>query len=173
MFAVIRTGGKQYRVTSGDRLAVERIVAEPGTMISLPSVLMLGEPGQTPVVGAPLVEKAAVFAEVLEQTRGEKIIVFKKRRRKNYRRRRGHRQELTLLKILAVSPTGEAPAFTPTPRAEKPARKPAKAKAKSKVADDGDDAPAKKPAAKKASAAKGGAAKSRPAKAKPAKGKKE
>lgn len=174
MFAVIRTGGKQYRVTSGDRLAVERLVAEPGTMISLSSVLMLGEPGQAPVVGAPLVDKAAVFAEVLEQTRGEKIIVFKKRRRKNYRRRRGHRQELTLLKILAVSPTGEAPAFTPTPRAEKPAQKPAKAK--KKADDDGDAAPAKKPAAKKASAAKGGATKARSAKAKPAKaakGKKE
>lgn len=178
MFAVIRTGGKQYRVTSGDRLAVERLAAEPGTMIALPSVLMLGEPGQAPVVGTPLIDKAAVFAEVLEQTRGEKLIIFKKRRRKNYRRLKGHRQDLTLLKILAVSPTGEAPAFTPTPRAEKKPSQPA-ARAKKKRADDGAAAPAKKPAAKKASAAKGakdGAAKPRAAKVKPAKatkGKKE
>jgi len=134
MYAVIVTGGKQYRVGPDDRLTVERLAGEVGTMIALERVLMIGETGQAPVVGRPTVPKAAVFAEILAQEQGDKIVVFKKRRRKNYRRRVGHRQELTRLRILGVSPTGEAPAFAPS--AKKAEAKPA--------------APAKKTSAKAA-----------------------
>lgn len=166
MYAVIKTGGKQYRVAKDDRLAVERLPAEPGTMIALSPVLMIGEAGKAPTVGTPVIDKAAVFAEVLEQGRGEKIIVFKKKRRQNYRRKNGHRQDLTMLKILHVSPTGEAPQFTPTPKKAKAvAKKPAVEE------DDGDVKPAKKAPAKKASAKKAAAPKKAAAK-KPAKAKK-
>jgi large subunit ribosomal protein L21 len=118
MYAVIQTGGKQYRVAQNDRITVERLGGQPGTMIALDKVLMIGEAGKAPVVGRPLVAKAAVFAEILGQEKGDKIVVFKKRRRKNYRRRVGHRQELTRLRIVGVSPTGEKPAFTPSVKAE-------------------------------------------------------
>ena len=138
MYAVIVTGGKQYRVGLGDRLAVERLGGAVGAMIALERVLMLGETGKAPVVGTPTVPKAVVFAEILAQEKGDKIVVFKKRRRKNYRRRVGHRQELTHLRILEVSPTGKAPAFTPTAaKAKTEARAkghvPAKVQAKSKA----------------------------------------
>ena len=162
MYAVIKTGGKQYRVAKDDRLAVERLPAEPGTMIALSPVLMIGEAGKAPTVGTPVIDKAAVFAEVLEQGRGDKIIVFKKKRRQNYRRKNGHRQDLTMLKILEVSPTGEAPQFTPTPKKVKVAPKPAVEE------DDGDVKPAKKAPAKKATAKKAAAPKKAAAK-KPAK----
>lgn len=162
MYAVIKSGGKQYRVAKDDRLAVERLVAEPGTMVTLGEVLMIGEPGKAPTVGTPKVDKAAVFAEVLEQGRGEKVIIFKKKRRQNYRRKNGHRQDLTMLKILSVSPTGEAPQFTPTPKKEKvQAKKPA-----ADVEDDGDVKPAKKKAAAKKPAAKTAAPKKAAAKSK-------
>ncbi len=114
MFAVIVTGGKQYRVGQGDRLTVERLPGEVGTMIALDKVLMIGEAGKAPTIGTPTVAKAAVFAEILAQNQGDKVIVFKKRRRKNYRRRVGHRQEQTQLRIVGVSATGEKPAFTPS-----------------------------------------------------------
>ena len=127
MYAVIVTGGKQYRVGPDDRLTVERLAGEVGAMIALDKVLMIGEAGQAPVVGKPTVPKAAVFAEILAQEQGDKIVVFKKRRRKKYRRRVGHRQELTRLRILGVSPTGEAPAFAPSAtRAETKPAVPAK-----------------------------------------------
>lgn len=125
MFAVIRSGGKQYRVAKDDRIVVERIAGAPGTMIQLSDVLMVGGDGKAPTVGAPTVAKAAVFAEVLEHGRDDKIIVFKKKRRKDYRRKAGHRQPQTLLRIVDVSPTGAAPKFTPTPKKE-PKAKPAK-----------------------------------------------
>ncbi len=132
MYAVIETGGKQYRVARNDRITIERVVGQPGTMIALDKVLMIGEAGQAPVVGRPLVAKAAVFAEILVQEKGDKVIVFKKRRRKNYRRRVGHRQELTRLRIVDVSATGERPEFTPTVKAQAKAAAPAeKASAKS------------------------------------------
>ncbi len=121
MYAVIETGGKQYRVAQNDRITVERLLGQPGTMIALDKVLMIGEAGKAPVVGRPLVAKAAVFAEILVQEKGDKVIVFKKRRRKNYRRRVGHRQELTRLRIVGVSATGEKPSFTPTVKAQAPA----------------------------------------------------
>ena len=98
MFAVIKSGGKQYKVAKEDVIRVEKIDAEEGMTVNLNEVLMVGdENGQT--VGAPLVDGAAVSATVLEQMRDRKIIVFKKQRRQNYRRRNGHRQHLTVLRI--------------------------------------------------------------------------
>ena len=167
MFAVIRTGGKQYRVAKDDKIVVEKLTGEPGAMVELADVLMIGGDGKAPRVGAPVVDKAAVFAEVLEQSRGDKIIVFKKHRRKNYRRTRGHRQQQTVLRILDVSPTGAKPkavakakaAPQGTPRATpKPAAKPEPQKETKKEA--------KKPGAKKAATKKPGA--KAPAKKKPA-----
>ena len=98
MFAVIKSGGKQYKVAKEDVIRVEKIDAEEGMTVNLNEVLMVGDDnGQT--VGAPLVDGAAVSATVLEQMRDRKIIVFKKQRRQNYRRRNGHRQHLTVLRI--------------------------------------------------------------------------
>jgi large subunit ribosomal protein L21 len=108
MFAVIRTGGKQYRVAKDDKIVVEKLPGEPGAMVELSDVLMIGG-GKAPTVGTPLIDKAAVFAEVVEQSRADKIIVFKKKRRKGYRRTRGHRQQQTVLRIVDVSPTGTKP----------------------------------------------------------------
>lgn len=139
MFAVFKTGGKQYRVSENDTLVVEKLVAEAGDTINFDQVLMIGEDGQAPTVGAPLLDKAAVTAEVVRQTRGEKIIIFKKRRRQNSRRKNGHRQDLTLIKITGISATGAAKA---------PAKKAAAPKAAA------EDASADKPAAKKAPAKK-------------------
>jgi large subunit ribosomal protein L21 len=98
MFAIVRTGGKQYRVAVGDQLAVERLEGDVGAEVSLAEVLAIGGNG-TAHVGTPTVAGAAVRAKILQQPRCTKVIVFKKKRRKNYRRKRGHRQELTLLKI--------------------------------------------------------------------------
>jgi large subunit ribosomal protein L21 len=104
MFAVIRTGGKQYRVAEGDVIKVERLAdAEPGATIALSEVLMVGGEGADATVGAPLVAGASVAAEVIAQDRGPKIIVFKKKRRQNYRRKNGHRQDLTVLRITGIS----------------------------------------------------------------------
>ena len=100
-YAVIRTGGKQYRVAAGDRLRVEKLEAEAGSKIELDQVLLTeGESGIR--VGTPLVEGARVTARVVEQGRGRKILVFKKKRRKKYRRRQGHRQALTTLEVLEI-----------------------------------------------------------------------
>lgn len=101
MYAVIKTGGKQYRVAAGDVISVEKLAGEPGSTISLDTVLMVGDEGNQ-TVGTPTVEGASVTAEVLEQTRGDKIIVFKKKRRQGYRRKAGHRQDLTVLRITDV-----------------------------------------------------------------------
>ena len=98
MFAVIKSGGKQFKVAKDDVIRVEKLDAEEGATVNLNEVLMVGDDkGQT--VGAPLVDGAAVSATVLEQMRDRKIIVFKKQRRQNYRRRNGHRQHLTVLRI--------------------------------------------------------------------------
>lgn len=98
MFAVIKSGGKQYKVAKDDVIRVEKLDAEEGATVNLNEVLMVGDDkGQT--VGAPLVDGAAVSATVLEQMRDRKIIVFKKQRRQNYRRRNGHRQHLTVLRV--------------------------------------------------------------------------
>ncbi|MBO9581658.1 MAG: 50S ribosomal protein L21 [Sphingobium sp.] len=102
MFAVVRTGGKQYRVAAGDKISVEKLAGEAGDTVVLDDVLLAGD-------GADIKDAKGltVSAEIVAQTRGEKVIVFKKRRRHNYRRRNGHRQSLTILKIVAIG--GEAP----------------------------------------------------------------
>jgi large subunit ribosomal protein L21 len=97
MFAIVRTGGKQYRVGVGDQITVERIVGDVGAQVELADVLAIG--GDETVIGTPVVPDAAVRARIVQQPRGTKVIVFKKKKRKNYRRKRGHRQELTVLKI--------------------------------------------------------------------------
>lgn len=102
MYAVIKTGGKQYRVTADDVLSVEKIAGEPGAKVEFGEVLMVGGNGGSVKIGAPLVSGALVKAEVVEQGRGPKVIAFKKRRRKNSRRKRGHRQELTTVKITEI-----------------------------------------------------------------------
>jgi len=98
MFAVIKTGGKQYRVASGDVIKVEKLEGEAGATIALDQVLMVGD-----TIGTPLVAGATVSAEVIAQDRGPKVIVFKKKRRQNYRRKNGHRQDLTVLRITEIS----------------------------------------------------------------------
>ena len=105
MFAIVRTGGKQYRVAAGDKIAVEKIDGEAGDTVSLGDILLAGDGGEVKSA-----DGLVVSAEIIAQTRGEKVIVFKKRRRHNYRRRNGHRQSLTLLRILAV---GEAKKAAP------------------------------------------------------------
>ncbi len=107
MFAVVRTGGKQYRVRKNDVIKVERLAGEPGAAIDLDQVLMLDD-GTAPTIGSPLVDGARVSATVLDQTRADKIIVFKKKRRKNYRRKHGHRQAVTVLRITDILAAGAA-----------------------------------------------------------------
>lgn len=101
MFAIIRTGGKQYKVAKDTYLQVEKLDAEVGAKIQLSEVLMVSDGSKT-TVGAPVIEGAVVTAEILEQGRGEKVIIFKKRRRQNYRRKNGHRQLLTTIKITDI-----------------------------------------------------------------------
>ena len=136
MFAVIKTGGKQYRVSKDDVIAIEKLEGDAGSTIVFDEVLMLGDQ-----VGAPSVVNAQVTAEVVRQFRDDKVIIFKKRRRKHYRRRNGHRQHLTLVKITDMG-VGLAAV----------AAKPAKAAAAPKAAKA--EGAAKKPAAKKAAAKK-------------------
>lgn len=101
MFAVVKTGGKQYRVAKGDVIRVEKLDAKDGDKITLDEVLMAGEAGKSKV-GTPLVKGASVSAEVVAQARAPKIIVFKKKRRQNYRRKKGHRQDITILRITDI-----------------------------------------------------------------------
>jgi len=175
MFAVIRTGGKQYRVAPNDIIEIEKIAGEPGDIVELGEVILLGGEGG-PKTGSPTIAGAMVAAEVLEQKRDDKVIVFKKKRRKGYRRTKGHRQMLTALRITEILTDGKKPskaAAKPAPakaetKAEetKAAATPAEKKTEAKPAA---KAPAKKakPAAKKAEAkpaAKKAAAKKAPAK---------
>ena len=164
MFAVIRTGGRQYRVVPDDVLEIGKIAGDVGTIVQLGEVLLVG--GESPVLGTPTVPGASVAAEVLQHKRGPKVIAFKKRRRKNSRRKRGYRDEITVLRITEILTDNAKPTVGPRPKKEKVA---AAAPA------DGDDdapksakkkAPAKKPAAK---AAAKPAAKMAPAKKAPAK----
>ncbi len=154
MFAIVRTGGQQYRVAAGDKIAVEKIDGEAGDTVSLGDVLLAGDGGEVKDA-----KGLTVSAEIIAQTRGEKVIVFKKRRRHNYRRRNGHRQSLTLLRILAVGDAKKAaPKKDAAPKAEAaPATEakaaPAKEAAPKKAAPKKEAAPKaeaeKKPAAKK------------------------
>ena len=116
MFAVFKTGGKQYRVAAEDVLKVDKIKGEPGEIVAFGEVLVVG--GDSVTLGAPTIAGATVAAEVLEQARGPKIIAFKKRRRKNSRRKRGHRQEFTLLRITEILTDGKKPSKTAKPEAE-------------------------------------------------------
>jgi large subunit ribosomal protein L21 len=165
MFAVIKTGGKQYRVAAEDVIKVEKVKGDPGEIVQFGEVLVVG--GDSVTLGAPTIAGASVAAEVLEQGRGPKVISFKKRRRKNSRRKRGHRQEFTLIRVTEILTDGAKPTITTRPKRE-PKPKPAaevtavseddeptatkapKAKARSKPK------PAKKPAAKKADRPKSG-----------------
>jgi large subunit ribosomal protein L21 len=148
MYAVIKTGGKQYRVAKGDIVIVEKLAAEAGETVQVGDVLMIGEDGKAPEVGTPILEKAAVTAEVVDQGKGDKVVVFKKKRRHNYRRKKGHRQLQTVLRVTEISKTGKkaaAPKKEAEAKAEAPADKKAAAPKK---------APAKKAAPKKKAAAK-------------------
>jgi large subunit ribosomal protein L21 len=163
MFAVIKAGGKQYRVIEDQVLKVEGVKGEPGTIVQLGDVIMLG--GDTPQIGSPMVSGASVAAEILDHVRGGKVIAFKKRRRKNSRRKRGHRQDFVLIRISEILTEGAKPTKGPKPKPE------AKAKTtEGTAADAGEDKPkakskpAKKPAAK---------AKAKPAAKAKAKGKKK
>ncbi len=153
MFAVVRTGGKQYRVAAGDKIAVEKLAGEAGDTVTLGDILLAGE-------GDSIADasKVTVSAEIIAQAKSEKVIVFKKRRRHNYRRKNGHRQQMTLLRITAVGDAKKAaPKKEAAPKEEAPAKE-AKAPAAKKAAPKAEaadkapaakKAPAKKPAAKK------------------------
>jgi large subunit ribosomal protein L21 len=127
MFAVIKTGGKQYRVAAEDVIKVEKVKGDPGEIIQFGEVLVVG--GDNVTLGEPTIAGASVAAEVLEQGRGPKVIAFKKRRRKNSRRRRGHRQEFTLIRVTEILTDGATPSKTARPKREpKPAAAEATAK---------------------------------------------
>jgi large subunit ribosomal protein L21 len=117
MFAVIKTGGRQYRVVPDDVLEIGKIAGDVGTIVQLGEVLMVG--GDTPVLGMPTVSGASVAAEVLDHKRGPKVIAFKKRRRKNSRRKRGYRDEITVLRITEVLTDNAKPSIGPRPKREK------------------------------------------------------
>jgi large subunit ribosomal protein L21 len=117
MFAVIKTGGKQYRVVPDDVLTIGKIAGDVGTIVQFGEVLVLG--GETPTLGVPTVAGASVAAEVLDHKRGEKVIAFKKRRRKNSRRKRGYRDELTMVRITEILADGKSPTIGPRPKKAK------------------------------------------------------
>jgi len=154
MFAVVKTGGKQYRVEKGDVLRVERLEGDAGASITLDTVLMMGE-GDNVTVGTPVVEGAAVTADIIDQDKNKKITVFKKKRRHNYRRKIGHRQQVTVLRVTDIL--------------EKAAKKAAPKKAAAKADDAGDAKAAPKKAAPKKAAAKSDDAAKPAAKKTPAK----
>jgi large subunit ribosomal protein L21 len=117
MFAVIKTGGRQYRVAPDDVLEIGKIDGEVGTIVQLNEVLVVG--GDTPVLGLPTVAGASVAAEVLQHKRGPKVIAFKKRRRKNSRRKRGYRDELTVLRVTEILTDNKKPTVGPRPKKAK------------------------------------------------------
>jgi large subunit ribosomal protein L21 len=144
MFAVIKTGGRQYRVVPDDVLEIGKIAGDVGTIVQLGEVLLVG--GEQPVLGMPTVAGASVAAEVLQHKRGPKIISFKKRRRKNSRRKRGYRDEITVLRITEILTNDNKPTVGPRPKREKPVV--------AAPVDGDDDAPVKKKAPAKKAAAK-------------------
>jgi len=147
MFAVIKTGGKQYRVAAEDVITVEKLPAEAGASVTFEEVLMVGD-GDNATVGTPLVAGASVAGEVVEQTRGDKIRIFKKKRRKGYRRTAGHRQHLTVVKITDILTDGAKKAAKKAKPAKDEAKK-AETKAEAKAEP---KAEAKKPAKTEAKA---------------------
>jgi len=114
MFAVIKTGGKQYRVAAEDVIRIDRVNGQPGEIVEFGEVLVLG--GDTPQLGTPTVSGATVAGEVLQHTRGDKVIAFKKRRRKNSRRKRGYRHEFSVIRITEILTGGAKPSKTAAPR---------------------------------------------------------
>jgi large subunit ribosomal protein L21 len=171
MFAVFKTGGKQYRVAAEDVLKVDKVKGTPGEIVEFGEVLVVG--GDSVKLGSPMVSGATVAAEVLEQARGPKIIAFKKRRRKNSRRKRGHRQEFTLIRITEILTDGQKPSKEAKPR---PKRAPAPAAAAATATAEAAAESSARPAAKKGRTAakpkaKAPAAKTKDRKAKGAKGK--
>ncbi len=176
MYAVIRTGGKQYKVAKDQIVIVEKLSGETGDSVAFEQILMVGDEAAS-TVGTPYVIGASVTAEVLGQDRDEKIVVFKKKRRKTYRRRKGHRQDQTILRITEILTDGQKPskAKAAKPEALKPeaaedAKEPAAKAAKKPKAAPKAKAAAKKPAAEKK--AESGAKKTAPTKAAAGKGKK-
>ena len=159
MFAVIKTGGRQYRVVPDDVLEIGKIAGDVGTIVQLGEVLLVG--GDSPVLGAPTVAGASVAAEVLQHKRGPKVISFKKRRRKNSKRKRGYRDEITVLRITEILTNDNKPTIGPRPKREKVVAAPV----------DGDDE-APKAVKKKAPAKKAAVAKAPKPRAKPATAKK-
>lgn len=182
MYAVIKTGGKQYRVQPGDLLVVEKLDGEPGAAVAFGEVLMLGD-GEAVTVGAPLVEGATVAATLIETRKGEKVKIFKKIRRQGYRRTRGHRQLESVLRVTGITGAGKdakwdgevslttkaeldarargltftpaaAPAAAEAPAAKAPAKKAAPKKAAPEAASADAEAAPKKAAPKKAAAKK-------------------
>ena len=156
MFAVIKTGGRQYRVVPDDVLEIGKIAGDVGTIVQLGEVLLVG--GDSPVLGAPTVAGATVAAEVLQHKRGPKVISFKKRRRKNSRRKRGYRDEITVLRITEILTNDNKPTIGPRPKREKPVV--------AAPADGDDEAPSQR-AKKKAPAKKAVAKKTAKPRAKP------
>jgi large subunit ribosomal protein L21 len=145
MFAVFKTGGKQYRVAAEDVLKVDKIKGEPGEIVEFGEVLVVG--GDSVTLGTPSVAGATVAAEVVEQGRGPKVIAFKKRRRKNSRRKRGHRQEFTLLRITEILMDGNKPSKTAPPRPKR-AKAPVEATAEAAPAETQEGAAESKPKAR-------------------------
>lgn len=146
MFAVIKAGGKQYRVVEDQVLKVEGVEGEPGTIVQIGEVIMLG--GDKPEIGKPTISGASVAVEIIEHGRGRKVIAFKKRRRKNSKRKRGYRDEITVIRVTEILTDGKAPSIGPRPKKEKKVEaKPVDGEVKAKKA------PAKKPAAKTATKA--------------------
>lgn len=152
MYAVIRAGGKQYRAAPDDVLDIDRVSGAPGDKLEFADVLLLGGGDGEPQIGAPLVDGATVAAELVEHRRGEKLIIFKKRRRQNSRRKNGHRQELTTIRITQILSNGEKP------KKETKAKPAAAEKSEAKAAPA--DAEGAKPKAEKAPKAKAKSAKS-------------
>jgi large subunit ribosomal protein L21 len=153
MFAVIKAGGKQYRVAPEDVIQIDRVKGEPGEVVEFGEVLLLG--GDTPQLGAPTVTGATVAGEVLQHARGDKVIAFKKRRRKNSRRKRGYRHEFSVIRITEILTEGAKPSQTPPARPKREAKKPeaelttAAAEGETKEKKTAKKAGSKKPAAKK------------------------
>ncbi|KKB07642.1 50S ribosomal protein L21 [Devosia chinhatensis] len=166
-FAVIKTGGKQYKVAANDVIKIEKLDAEAGDIVTFDEVLMVGD-----TIGAPLVEGALVAAELVETRKQKTVIIFKKRRRHNSRRRNGHRQLLSTVRITEILTGGAKPTIKAAAKAETTEavteKAPAKKATKKTEADAAAEAPAKKPAAKKAAATEDNAAE-KPAKKAPAK----
>jgi large subunit ribosomal protein L21 len=146
MFAVIKTGGKQYRVAAEDVIRVDRVKNNPGEVVSFGEVLVVG--GDTPQIGAPTVSGATVAGEVLAHERGDKVIAFKKRRRKNSRRKRGYRHEFSLIRITEILTEGRKPSDNPPPRPKREA----KPKTEAPAADAEGEAKAEAEASKKTAA---------------------